>query len=180
MDLGKKLKQLRIQRNLTQAEMADRCELTKGFISQVERNQASPSIATLTDMLECLGSDLKEFFSDAEEEKTVFTREDMFVKEDAERLRGSVTWLVPCAQKNAMEPMLVELGANGETPEYPPHGGEEFGYVLTGTIILKLGGKKLRVRKGESFCIHPGMAHSIMNAASRPAQFLWISDPPQF
>ena len=64
MNIGEKLKELRIQRNLTQEELADRCELSKGFISQVERDLASPSIATLTDMLECLGSSLKEFFSD--------------------------------------------------------------------------------------------------------------------
>ena len=63
MDIGEKLRQLRLQRGLTQEDMADRCELSKGFISQVERNLASPSIATLTDMLECLGSNLNEFFS---------------------------------------------------------------------------------------------------------------------
>ena len=48
MDIGEKLRQLRLQRGLTQEELADRCELSKGFISQVERNLASPSIATLT------------------------------------------------------------------------------------------------------------------------------------
>ena len=62
MNIGEKLRRLRLQRNLTQEEMADRCELSKGFISQVERDQASPSIATLTDMLECLGSSLQDFF----------------------------------------------------------------------------------------------------------------------
>ena len=51
MDIGEKLRLLRIRRGLTQEDMADRCELSKGFISQVERNLASPSIATLTDML---------------------------------------------------------------------------------------------------------------------------------
>ena len=40
MDIGEKLRQLRLQRGLTQEDMADRCELSKGFISQVERNLA--------------------------------------------------------------------------------------------------------------------------------------------
>ena len=62
---GSVIRRLRLERGLTQEEMADRCELTKGFISQVERDQASPSIATLTDMLECLGVSLADFFSDA-------------------------------------------------------------------------------------------------------------------
>jgi len=73
MNIGEKLRKLRLQRELTQEEMADRCELSKGFISQVERDLASPSIATLTDMLECLGSNLKEFFSETGDEKTVFS-----------------------------------------------------------------------------------------------------------
>ena len=55
MEIGERLRELRIQRGLTQEELADRCELSKGFISQVERELASPSIATLKDMLECLG-----------------------------------------------------------------------------------------------------------------------------
>ena len=47
MEIGEKLRELRIQRGLTQEDLADRCELSKGFISQVERELASPSIATL-------------------------------------------------------------------------------------------------------------------------------------
>ena len=180
MDIGEKLRLLRLQRNLTQEEMADRCELSKGFISQVERDLASPSIATLTDMLECLGSNLKDFFSDTGDEKTVFSQNDMFVKEDGETLRGSITWLVPSAQKNAMEPILVELGAGGQTQEMPPSEGEEFGFVLSGTIILRLGGKRWRIKTGESFCLHPGDAHFIQNAGKRTARFLWVSTPPNF
>ncbi len=180
MDIGEKLRRLRLQRDLTQEEMADRCELSKGFISQVERNLASPSIATLTDMLECLGSNLKEFFSETGDEKTVFSRNDMFVKEDPETLRGSITWLVPSAQKNAMEPILVELGEGGQTQEMPPYEGEEFGYVLSGAITLHVGGKRYRVKTGESFCLRPGADHFIQNAGKRQAQFLWVSTPPNF
>ena len=180
MNIGEKLRKLRLQRELTQEEMADRCELSKGFISQVERDLASPSIATLTDMLECLGSNLKEFFSETGDEKYVFSRNDMFVKEDGETLRGSITWLVPSAQKNDMEPILVELGEGGRTQELPPHEGEEFGYVLGGNLTLHVDGKMLRVRAGESFSLHPGAVHWVENTGKRKAQLLWVSTPPTF
>ena len=49
MSIGAKLKELRILKGLTQEELADRAELSKGFISQVERDLTSPSIATLMD-----------------------------------------------------------------------------------------------------------------------------------
>ena len=63
MNIGNKLKELRVQKGLTQEELADRAELSKGFISQLERDLTSPSIATLVDILQVLGTDLNEFFS---------------------------------------------------------------------------------------------------------------------
>ena len=62
MQLGTKIKDMRLQLNLTQEELADRCELTKGYISQLENDLTSPSIATLGDILDALGSSFSEFF----------------------------------------------------------------------------------------------------------------------
>ena len=61
MDIGHRMKELRIQYGLTQQELAGRAELTKGFISQLERNQNSPSIGTLLDIIQCLGTTPAEF-----------------------------------------------------------------------------------------------------------------------
>ena len=80
IDIGLKLKELRILKGLTQEELADRAELSKGFISQLERNLTSPSIATLTDILQCLGSTLSEFFYEPPEEQIVFGKSDYFEK----------------------------------------------------------------------------------------------------
>ena len=73
MDIGVKLKAMRLQCGLTQEELADRCELTKGYISQLENNLTSPSIATLIDILTALGSNLKSFFSEDIDEQIVFS-----------------------------------------------------------------------------------------------------------
>ena len=54
MDIGNKIKELRILYGLTQQELADRLELSKGFISQLERNLTSPSVGTLLDIIQCL------------------------------------------------------------------------------------------------------------------------------
>ena len=54
MEIGSKIKRLRQQLNLSQSELADRCELTKGYISQLENDLTSPSIATLMDILSSL------------------------------------------------------------------------------------------------------------------------------
>mgnify|MGYP000031338822 CR=1 FL=1 len=81
MDIGYRIKQLRTKNNLTLEELASRCELTKGFLSQLERNLTSPSIATLQDIVEALGTTLAKFFQEETEEKLVFTDDDYFVDE---------------------------------------------------------------------------------------------------
>ena len=180
MNIGENLRRLRLQRGLTQEELADRCELTKGFISQVERNLSSPSIATLEDLLASLGSSLPAFFYVKKEEKIVFSPEDMFEKLDEETLFGKITWLVPDAQKNHMEPILIEIGPRGKSQELPPHEGEEFGYVLSGNITFHLGEEKWKLRSGDCFSVHPTATHYLENQGKVKAKVLWISNPPVF
>ena len=115
-----------------------------------------------------------------EDEKIVFEPADMFEKTDEESLRGSILWLVPSAQKNEMEPILLNIGPGGSSQEMPPHEGEEFGYVLSGSIILQIGDKKHRVKTGGSFCIHPTAPHCLINTGKRAAKVLWVSTPPSF
>jgi transcriptional regulator with XRE-family HTH domain len=177
MNLGKNIKQLRNQKGLTQSELADRCELTKGYISQLENNLNSPSIATLTDILSALGTNLSDFFQAEKEEKVVFTKQEFFEK-DADGVLWR--WLIPNAQKNMMEPVLVELAENISTAGDVPHEGEEFGYVLEGKIALLLGTKQHICKKGEAFYYSAGLPHSIKNKGKGTAKFLWISTPPNF
>ena len=178
MEIGSKLKRIRQQRGLTQEELADRCELSKGFISQVERDLTSPSIATLTDLLECLGVSLQSFFTEANE-KVVYTAQDLFVKEDP-TLGSTITWLVPGAQKNNMEPILLLLTPGGRSQTLSPLEGEEFGYVLKGQAVLHIGEERQTLRKGSSFCLHPMAEHWLENNSSKDTEILWVSTPPSF
>lgn len=122
MDIGLKLKELRILKGLTQEELADRAELSKGFISQIERNLTSPSIATLMDILQCLGTTTADFFTEAPDEQIVFGKADYFEKIDTD-LKNEIKWIIPNAQKNMMEPILLTLEAGGETYPDNPHEG---------------------------------------------------------
>jgi len=179
MNIGEKIKELRIRNGLTQQELADRCELSKGFISQVERELTSPSIATLMDILESLGTNIKDFFNEQIDEKIVFKKEDIFSLENKE-WNHVIHWIVPNAQKNRMEPIIMELEPGGSSKEEDPHDGEEFGYVLSGSIVLHLGKKSYRVRKGESFSFKPTMTHYITNGTKGKSTLLWVSTPPSF
>ena len=179
MEIGKKIKELRVKMDLTQEELANRCELSKGFISQVERDITSPSIATLIDILETLGTNINDFFNDAAPEKIVFAKDDMFVSEDGEQGRR-IDWVIPNAQKNAMEPILITLRPGGKSPRFFPYEGEAFGYVTRGSVVLNMGGKKHRVKRGESFYYKANAEHFLENTSGAEAAVLWVTTPPSF
>ncbi len=177
MELGIKIKRLRLQKNLTQEELADRCELTKGYISQLENELTSPSIATLEDILTALGTTPAEFFSDEKDEKVVFTEAE-FIEKIADSHK--IEWLVPNAQKNEMEPIRLTIEPHTTLEEDVPHEGEEFGYVLSGKIWLHLGKSAYAIKKGEVFYYSAKKVHRLENRTNEKAVVLWIASPPTF
>lgn len=178
LNIGGKIRDLRNKNGLTQKELADRTELTKGYISQVEHGQAIPSIMTLLDILECLGTNIADFFKESTEDQIVFRKDDYFVKEDA-RQQSEIQWVVPDAQKNMMEPILVTLQPEAALPFDKPHDGEEYGYVLAGDLYLALGEQEYHVRRGESFYFSSNRKHRI-RAGKKGTRVLWVSTPPTF
>ena len=180
MEIGSRIKELRILNGLTQEELADRSELSKGFISQLENDLTSPSIATLEDILQCLGTDLSQFFARQETPmQVVFRDEDYFEKVDEEQ-KTTTEWIIPNAQKNEMEPILVTIEPGGSTYPDNPHEGEEFGYVIEGTITVVIDEERYQAKKGESFYLTCNKPHFLENNTGRQAKAIWISSPPSF
>ena len=177
MDIGGKIKQLRTQKGLTLEELASRSELTKGFLSQLERNLTSPSIDSLDDILEALGTNLADFFKEDKVEQYIFRETDFFIDE---REDCTVHWIVPNTQKNRMEPILLTLPAGGKSFEVAPHSGEEFGCVVDGTVTLVCDGQRSVLRRGETFYLHGQTFHTLKNEDEAEAHILWVSTPPLF
>jgi transcriptional regulator with XRE-family HTH domain len=177
MELGNNIKRLSLLNNLIQEELADRRELTKGSISLLENELTSPSIQTLEDILNALGTTFAEFFRDEKEEKIVFTDSD-FIEKIADGHK--IEWLVPNAQKNEMEPIRVTIDPHTSLSEDMPHEGEEFGYVISGRVHLHLGNNTQIVKKGEAFYFSAGKMHKLENRTAEKAVVLWVASPPTF
>ena len=167
MNIGHKIRDLRKKNGLTLEELASRSEVTKGFLSQLERDLTSPNLSALEDILEALGTSLKAFFNeDDKEEKIVFKKEDVFIDE---RKNEIVEWIVPNAQKNA-----------GCKTSLMTHNGEEFGYILKGSLLIVSDNRKYRVNAKEAFYLSGHHSHYLYNPLKRDTVFLWITTPPQF
>jgi transcriptional regulator with XRE-family HTH domain len=178
VNIGEKLRKLRMADSLTQEELASRADLTKGYISQLENDATSPAISTLKDILDVLGVSISEFFAETPEQQVVFGRDDLVIAIDEDGVR--VELLVPGAQNRAMDPALVILQPGEAMEEQAFHEGEEFGFVLTGRIELSLDGKAYAVRRNECFFFRSDQRHAVRNTGKGPARILWVVTPPTF
>lgn len=179
VNIGQKIKDLRLASDLTQEELATRADLTKGFISQLENEkfQTSISLDSLSDLVDALGVTLSEFFTEEKEQHMVFTPSDRIAVETMGV--DSFELLVPGSTNNIMDPSLVELKPGDSLPADDPHPGEKFGFVLNGAITLAYDKKKYTIKKNSCFYFSSDKKHQILNNHKKPAKFLWIVTPPQ-
>jgi transcriptional regulator with XRE-family HTH domain len=179
LKIGEKIRRLRKANNLTLEELANRTYLTKGFLSQLERDLTSPSIATLKGILDVLGEELADFFRDVKHERVLFDRKAR-VLSSASTEEMKVEVLVPSAQNRIMDPVLVTLEPGSDTKMEAPHEGEEFGFLLQGKATLWVDKIPYRMRNGDCFYFASDREHRLQNTGKVVATILWIVSPPVF
>jgi transcriptional regulator with XRE-family HTH domain len=179
LKIGEKIRRLRKANNLTLEELANRTYLTKGFLSQLERDLTSPSITTLKGILDVLGEELADFFRDVKHERVHFDRKAR-VLSSASTEEMTVEVLVPSAQSRVMDPVLVSLEPGSYTETHNPHEGEEFGFLLQGKVTLWVDKVAYRMRKGGCFYFSSAREHRLQNTGKVVAKILWIVSPPVF
>ncbi len=178
-ELGKKIKSLRLTSELTQEELANRAKLTKGFISQVESEhfETSISLESLSDILDALGISLSDFFKETKEPQIVYTKKERIPIENTGASRFEL--LVPGSTNNEMDPIFVELLSGEKLEKTNPHQGEQFGYVLKGTLTLVKNKTEYTISKNNCFYFTSDEHHQIMNKSDKPTAFIWVVTPPQ-
>ena len=170
--IGNKIKNLRLQKGLTQEELGERTDLSKGYISQIEREISSPSIETLFSLLEVLGISAKDFFDeDTLNQKVVYTEKDVTSYADPEQ-GYHVTWLIPESNEKEMEPVLLHLAPGGAFKAYEPSGSETFVFVLEGRVTLRLGYESFIATQGETFYYKASEIHQLRNESETDTKVL--------
>lgn len=175
--IGQKIKALRLSSDLTQEELANRASISKGFVSQLENDQTSIQIDTLADIVEALGVTLVEFFSDEAQPTPVFRPADRVSIDGT----GAANYelLVPGSTNHEMDPVLVSLDPGEGLAKSDPHPGEQFGFVMKGTVTLQLGKKNYKARKNDCFSFRSEQEHQLRNENGTTALLLLVTTPPQ-
>lgn len=175
-EIGQRIRRLRQAAELTLRELAERADLTPGYISQLERGKVSISIDSLMMLLDALNVPIANFFRPSRE-RIVFREEDAMLleREGVDEFAA----LVPGGANRVMEPVRVRLQP-GESVTLKPFSGEQYGYLLRGRVAITYINNTSRASKGQSFYAGGEGEITIQNPGKSEAVFIWITSPPYF
>jgi transcriptional regulator with XRE-family HTH domain len=173
MKIGTKIRRLRKLRGLTIEELADNANLTKGFISQLERDLTVPSVLNLKQILDVLGIQLSAFFSDiTEREKNIFSLKDRLLEGFSKNYK--IEKLIPKLQYLEMEPVVLTLEP---LIEYKKQFEEDegFGFVLKGNLEIKINDERQVIKRGDCFYLFFDNTFTLKNLSKKNAEILMVN-----
>ncbi|WP_321312371.1 cupin domain-containing protein [Halarcobacter sp.] len=192
-EVGKKIKSLRVAKNMAAKQLAGEAGISFGMLSQLEKGSTQGSVETLRKIAKVLDVTLAHLFTNNTDEPTINTLENIenekfYVVRKDERKKISFPdplytceLLVPDLQ-GEIELLQVNMEPNRITDDLIPHtkGGEECDYVLEGEIVVTLNNKEFELKKGDSIRFNPEIPHKIENRSSKKASYLSIITPVSF
>ncbi|QHT59029.1 cupin domain-containing protein [Paenibacillus lycopersici] len=169
MDIGNAIRTIRKRKNITIAQICEDTGLSQGFMSQVETNKTSPSIATLENIANALKVPLAYLLLRKEERMQIVRKADrMITTSGPERLKVEHLG----AAKN-MRMVMVELPPGASTGETPhAHEGEEVHLVIKGRIYAEHGEDTAEFGEGDSFSWNACTPHLVRNIGEEAAVIL--------
>jgi transcriptional regulator with XRE-family HTH domain len=175
--VGLRLRTARERQGLTLREVARRTGLSPSFLSQLERDQVSPSIASLKQLAGALGERVADLLADPDLEGLVLRRG----QRPAWRLaRVRYEQLAP-GGGHLLQPQLLRFEPGGDLGQHPVrHEGEEFGLVLQGRVECAVGERVFVLEEGDSVCFDASLPHRTRNAGPGESVYLLVVTPATF
>ena len=168
--IAQRIKNIRTEKDLTLDEVAKRTGFTKGLLSKIENNKVSPPVSTLVKIAKALDVSLSDLFSPADVHQIKIVRKEQRLKYNPESYPGgqAVETLVNGFHRQKMEPLLVSIDDpdNYQTKFYN-HPGQEFIFVLAGTMKYLYGDEEYLVSAGDSLYF---MAENLHGPSPIPGQ----------
>ena len=179
MDLGQRIKALRFKRGLSQTELAQSVGVTPSTISQVESNLIYPSLPALFKMAEILAVEGSSFFQDQGKEKrrVIFPRQEARDLKMAGVAEGIIQTkrLTPVDLESRAEPFLIEIHPHQSlSGHFFFHKGEELGYLLAGTLSIKMPSGEVELHSGDLIHLTSEIPNAWSNSGPEPARLLWL------
>jgi transcriptional regulator with XRE-family HTH domain len=177
--LGERVRQLRKARGLTLKDLGAAAGLSHGFLSQVERHQAHPSLSTLDDIAAALGIDAAALVSHTSSGFARHVRADEAPTFSYGPSRNAVT-LRALTGRDALMKVTESIGSFTRS-EPMAHPGEEVAYVVEGQVEIEVGGAPFLLGAGDVLSFDCSVEHTYEAVGDTPPRFLVIAaDPGQY
>jgi transcriptional regulator with XRE-family HTH domain len=174
--IGRRLRELRQARGLTAGDLATKADLTPGFISQLERDLTSASLASLARISDALGVTMG-YLIEGSPGVSVLRREEQPLAKPG--YEGQEHRFLATRERrfNATRSRIAPAAGPGEGL-YTFPADVELVYVLAGALELTVGAQVVTVRAGETFTYSPREAHTWRNPSTRDETVvLWFAVP---
>ena len=186
--LGGQIRHWRLVKDLTLRDMAKLVGCSESLLSKIENDRATPSLSTLHKIAVALGLSISDIFGSGDSEtitrankrNVIFVDGDESEGDESDGDRMRLEQLVPAKKGRLLQADMYVIppggGSNGEIQ----HSGEEFGFVMEGSLFLTIDNMSYRLEAGDSFVFRSELTHSFANNGSTVARVLWVNTPPSF
>ncbi len=175
IDVGRRIKSIRKRKGLTLQELSAKSGMSATAISAIERNVSSPTVSTLVSISRALGESLSSLLGE-EEKEYIYTKEgtrETIATEIKEVEFQSLASGLPNQKFHPMISVLHPGATSGK--DYVNHGGEDFFFVLQGTLEIDLDGKILILGEKESLYFRSTLPHRWRNPSENETHILIVS-----
>lgn len=179
MELGEKLKAIRVENKMTLDEVAKKSSLTKSFISQIELNKTSPSITSLMKVATALEVRLTDLFREDDFTENVLVKKEKRNSYYNKNTQLTIELLSARFPDQKMEPIYFHGEPKGKT-DVITNIGQEFIYVVKGKIKLILDQNEYIAEEGDSLYFDSSIPHRWENPGPETVEGIWVGTPPTF
>src|SRR5262245_41043878 len=180
IDVGSRLRSVRISFGLSQRALARRAGVTNGLISLIEQNRVSPSVSSLKKVLDGVPMSLAEFFTLdlSVAPQTFFAAEELVELGNEELSLRLVAAQRPARQLTILHERYAPGAVTGD--DMLTHRGEEGGVIVRGRIELTVGGASRVLCPGEAYYFSSQLPHRFRNVGREPCEIISAGTPPSF
>jgi len=177
INVGQRLREVRMGRGLSIRALAEQCELNVNTLSLIENGHTSPSVSTLQVIAQTLQVPISTFFeTNHDDNKVVFQR--VGKRPQATFTHGSMEDLGAGMSRFGAEPLIITLKPNADSGKTPiVHTGREFVYCLEGRITYYVEDQPYSLEQGDSLMFEAYLPHRWRNDDSSPSRMLLVLCP---
>jgi transcriptional regulator with XRE-family HTH domain len=189
MELGRRIKELRLSKNMTLNELSKKAEVSMSLLSMVERNRSAPTVRTLSRIVNALGTTVSQICFDEENSRTAEVdqktsisiihknkREKLLL--GPERAKAHYELLTPDYRRK-LQVMYIHFPV-GKKGVSITHEGEECGIILEGSLKAYIGDQTFVLEEGDTVYLDSSIPHRWENIGETEVRAFWINTPATF